>query len=92
MCIRDRTSTEQTLWQEAQLSITGVILKLVNKGLNNKALIKKQKRVVELKRMLTSLIENLVLTEMVMGKTLLTIRGALPKEEPKVHLPTVKAD
>ena len=52
----------------------------------------KQKRVVRLKRMLTSLIENLVLTEMVMEKTLLTIRGALPKEEPKVHLPTVKAD
>ena len=38
------------------------------------------------------LIGNLVLTEMVMGKTQLTIRGALPKAEPKVHLLTEKAD
>ena len=33
--------------------------------------------------MQTSLIENLVLTEMVMGETLLTIRGVLPREDSK---------
>ena len=38
------------------------------------------------------LIENLVLTEMVMGKTLLTIRGVVPKEDSKAHQLTEKAD
>ena len=39
-----------------------------------------------------NLIENLVPTEMVMGKTLLTIRGVLPRADSKVHPKTGKAD
>ena len=38
------------------------------------------------------LIEDLVLTEMVMGKTLLTIRGVVPKEDSKAHQLTEEAD
>ena len=42
--------------------------------------------------MQTDLIDNLVPTEMVMGATLLTIRGVLPREDSKVHPKTGKAD
>ena len=38
------------------------------------------------------LIDNLVPTEMVMGETLLTIRGVLPRADSKVHPKTEKAD
>ena len=38
------------------------------------------------------LIDNLVPTEMVMGKTLLTIRGVLPREDYRNHQKTEKAD
>ena len=38
------------------------------------------------------LIDNLVPTEMVTGKTLLTIRGVLPREDSKVHPLIEKAD
>ena len=38
------------------------------------------------------LIDNLVPTEMAITKTLLTIRGVLPREDFKNHLPTEKAD
>ena len=47
---------------------------------------------MKLEVMQTNLIGNLVPMEMVMGKTLLTIRGALPKADSKVHLLTEKAD
>ena len=42
--------------------------------------------------MQTDLIDNLVPTEMVMAKTLLTIRGVLPRADSKVHPKTGKAD
>ena len=38
------------------------------------------------------LIDNLVPTEMAITKTLLTIRGVLPREDSKVHPKTGKAD
>ena len=38
------------------------------------------------------LIDNLVPTEMAITKTLLTIRGVLPREDSKVHPQTGKAD
>ena len=38
------------------------------------------------------LIGNLVLTEMAMGKTLLTIRGVRPKADSKNHQSTEEAD
>ena len=52
----------------------------------------KTSRVVKLEVMQTNLIGNLVPMEMVMGKTLLTIRGVRPKEDFKAHLSTEEAD
>ena len=42
--------------------------------------------------MQTDLIDNLVPMEMAITKTLLTIRGVLPREDSKVHPQTGKAD
>ena len=42
--------------------------------------------------MQTDLIDNLVPTEMAITKTLLTIRGVLPREDSKVQVKTEQAE